>query len=133
MTPTQQEELAKAFTSLRAERFHTPRFFVNVRYTDASTQVVFRGGVRRKYNRVVLRTRAGSNRTNEAYIDHCRSIVSVWEKIVGDTGELGLRTVWVLGALTTALEAGIARPKVCRMIQYFGKAIRISVDTEDSD
>lgn len=113
LTPGQQEELAKAFTNLHAERFNTPRFFVNVRYTDASQQVVFRGGVRHKYNRVILRTRSGSNRSNELYIEHCRAIVSAWEKIVGDTGETGLRTVWVLGALTTALEAGIARPKVC--------------------
>ncbi|KAF9893777.1 hypothetical protein FE257_009947 [Aspergillus nanangensis] len=111
LTATQQEQLAIAFTELHSTRFNTPRFFINVRYTDASNQVVFRGGVRRKYNRVILRTRAGENRTREIYIEHCKSIVAEWERIVGKEGENGLRTVWVLGALTTALEAGIARPK----------------------
>lgn len=113
LTPLQQEKLANAFTILHAERFNTPRYFVNVRFTDVSKQVVFRGGIRRKYNRIILRTRAGSNRTNEVYIEHCRSIVTEWERIVGNHDEEGLRTVWIMGALTTALEAGITRPKVC--------------------
>lgn len=112
LTSQQQEALAAAFTSLHAKRFNAPRWFVNVRFTDVSNQVVFRGAIRRKYNRVILRTRAGGNRTNEMYIDHCRAVVHEWGKIVGIQGEEGLRTVWVMGALTTALEAGIARPKV---------------------
>lgn len=111
----QQEALAKSFTKLHAERFNTPRYFVNVRFSDVSNQLVFRGGHRRKYNRVILRTRAGSNRTNESYIEHCRAIVIEWEKIVGNTDDGSLRTVWVMGALTTALEAGLARPKVCHI------------------
>ncbi|KAH8129502.1 hypothetical protein FP744_10000732 [Trichoderma asperellum] len=111
LTPEQQEQLAIAFTDLHSKRFNTPRFFVNVRYTDVSNQVVFRGGVQRKYNRVVIRARAGSNRTNEAYLDHCKQITAEWERIIGTEGERGLRTVWVMGALTTALEAGIGRPK----------------------
>lgn len=112
LTLEQQEQLAIAFTDLHSKRFNTPRFFINVRYTDVSNQVVFRGGVRRKYNRMVIRTRAGSNRTNETYLDHCKQITTEWERIVGKEGEKGLRTVWVMGALTTALEAGIGRPKV---------------------
>ena len=112
LTPKQQEQLAIAFTEAHAKRFNTPRYFVNVRYTDASNQVVFRGGIRRKYNRVILRTRAGSNRSNDLYLEHCNQIVSEWERIVGKEGQVGLRTVWVMGALTTALEAGIGRPKV---------------------
>lgn len=112
LTLTQQEQLAQSFTNLHSQRFQTPRFFINVRFTDVSKQVVFRGGKRRHYNRVILRSRASNNRSNELYVEHCRAIVAEWEKIVGKEDELGLRTVWVLGALTTALEAGIARPKV---------------------
>ncbi|KAK2043891.1 hypothetical protein LZ31DRAFT_554852 [Colletotrichum somersetense] len=112
LTYAQQEQLANALTTAHAKRFNTPRFFVNVRYTDVSSQIVFRGGVRRKYNRVILRTRAGSTRTNEVYLEHCRQVVKEWETVVGREGEQALRTVWVLGALTTALEAGIGRPKV---------------------
>jgi phenylpyruvate tautomerase PptA (4-oxalocrotonate tautomerase family) len=115
----EQEQLANALTSLHATRFKTPRCFVNVRFTDVSKQIVFRGGKLRKYNRVIIRTRAGENRTNEIYVDHCKTVVSEWERNIGKEGERGLRTVWVLGALTTALEAGIARPKVgvslCRL------------------
>ena len=114
LTLEQQEQLAIAFTTEHSQRFNTPRFFINVRYTDVSNQVVFRGGVRQSYNRVIIRTRAGSNRTNEVYLDHCKQIVTHWERIVGRQGEEGLRTVWVMGALTTALEAGIGRPKVSR-------------------
>lgn len=112
LTPTQQEHLAIALTNLHAQRFHTPACFINVRYTDASNQVVFRGGVRRRYNRIIVRTRAGDNRSREAYIAHCRAIVGEWERLVGKEGDEGLRTVWVMGALTAAVEAGIARPKV---------------------
>lgn len=124
LNPTQQEDLAIALTNLHADRFHTPRTFINVRYTDASNQVVFRGGVRRRYNRVIVRTRAGDNRSREMYIEHCRAIVGEWERIVGKEGELGLRTVWVLGALTAAVEAGIARPKVnSSCLAVFGNRI----------
>ncbi|OQU94754.1 hypothetical protein CLAIMM_01061 [Cladophialophora immunda] len=112
LTPDQQEALAKAFTNLHSTRFRTPKFFLNVRYTDVSGQVVFRNGRRAVYNRIILRTRAGEQRSKELYDEHCRDIIKIWEDIVGTEGELGLRTVWVLGALTTAVECGIARPKV---------------------
>lgn len=119
LTETQQEQLALALTDLHVQRFHTPRFFVNVCYTDVSHQVVFRSGIRRRYNRIIVRTRAGSNRSVETYNDHCRDIVRAWERVVGGDDkdpERGLRTVWVMGALTTALEAGIARPKVVTLL-----------------
>lgn len=112
LTPAQQESLAVALTDLHSARFHTPRAFLNVRYTDAHAQVVFRGGRRAVYNRVVLRTRAGEQRTKELYDEHCRDIVRAWESVVGEGADKGLRTVWVLAALTTALECGIARPRV---------------------
>jgi hypothetical protein len=73
---------------------------------------VYRGGVLRKYNRAILRTRRSDNRSVEIYNEHCRDIIKAWEGIVGKDGENGLRTVWVLGALTTAVEAGFERPTV---------------------
>ncbi|KIW80082.1 hypothetical protein Z517_06697 [Fonsecaea pedrosoi CBS 271.37] len=113
LTADQQERLARAFTDLHSTRFRTPRFFLNVRYTDCSGQVVFRNGRRAVYNRVILRTRAGEqHRSKELYDEHCRDVIKAWEDIVGREGELGLRTVWVMAALTTAVECGIARPKV---------------------
>jgi hypothetical protein len=112
LTDAQQEKLAIAFTDLHSKRFNTPRFFLNVRYTDARAQPVFRAGRKVVYNRVVLRTRVGEQRTKDVYDEHCRDLMRVWGEIIGTEGELGLRTVWVLGALTTAVELGIARPRV---------------------
>lgn len=112
LTADQQSALAIAFTDLHSTRFNTPRAFLNVRYTDASNQVVFRGGKRVSYNRVILRTRVGEQRSKELYDEHCRDIVRGWERVVGREGQSGLRTVWVMGALTTAVECGIARPRV---------------------
>ena len=94
------------------QRFHTPSYFLNIRFTDVSAMPVFRGGVLRKYNRAILRTRRSEDRTADVYNEHCRDIIKAWESIVGKDGEQGLRTVWVLGALTTAIEAGFARPAV---------------------
>lgn len=76
---------------------------------------VYRGGVLRRYNRAILRTRQSENRSVEIYNEHCTDMIKAWEGIVGKDGEQGLRTVWVLGALTTAIEAGFERPTV-RMV-----------------
>ncbi|KAJ9498182.1 hypothetical protein H2202_006333 [Exophiala xenobiotica] len=121
----QQTGLAQALTNLHATRFKTPKIFVNVRYTDVTNQIVFRGGRRVQYNRIILRTRHGEQRTKEIYDEHCRDIVKLWDGVVvggGSSSKEGpgqklqqtkqLRTVWVMGALTTAVECGIARPGV---------------------
>jgi hypothetical protein len=65
-----------------------------------------------------LRTRASENRSKAEYGEHCRDLVKIWDKTICDnanepiTSTKRLRTVWVLGALTTALEMGIQRPDV---------------------
>lgn len=110
LTDEQQARLAQTFTKIHAERFQTPTFFINVRFTDASQQKVFRGGVLKWYNRAILRTRPSENRSRETYGDHCKDLIRAWSDIVGDEGGKELRTVWVLGALTTAVEMGIQRP-----------------------
>lgn len=124
LTEAQQASLAQAFTNLHSRRFATPRFFINVRYTDVSAQPVYRGGRKVEYNRVILRTRVGEQRSKDLYDEHCRDIVRIWEEQVGQgTGEGGaknsLRTVWVLGALTTAVECGIARPRVSSRLSIY--------------
>jgi phenylpyruvate tautomerase PptA (4-oxalocrotonate tautomerase family) len=40
----QKEALAEAITNLHADRFKTPRWYINVIFTDASSQTVFVGG-----------------------------------------------------------------------------------------
>lgn len=110
LTDDQQSRLAQAFTKIHAERFKTPSFFINVRFTDASSQKVYRGGVLKRYNRAVLRTRTSEDRSRETYGRHCKDLISAWAEIVGDDGDAELRTVWVMGALTTAVEMGMQRP-----------------------
>lgn len=112
LTEEQQSSLAIAFTNLHCNRFKTPKFFINVRYSDVSAQAVYRGGKKVEYNRVILRTRVGEQRSKDVYDEHCRDIVATWEEHIGRGAREGLRTVWVLGALTTAVESGIARPRV---------------------
>ncbi|KAK5991012.1 hypothetical protein PT974_09287 [Cladobotryum mycophilum] len=121
LTLEQQTSIAQAFTATHAKRFKTPSFFINVRFTDASTQVVFRGGVLRKYNRAILRTRTGEGRPSDLYNEHCRDLIRLWAEMVRSEGERELRTVWVLGALTTAVEDGFERPKVGEEIEWLKK------------
>ncbi|KAF2105112.1 hypothetical protein NA57DRAFT_71307 [Rhizodiscina lignyota] len=119
LTAPEKQALATAITDLHAKRFTTPKWFVNVRFNDASNVVVFRGGVERRYNRLVIRTRQGA-RSIESYNEHCRDIVNAWRRIMegngkGEAGvgdERGLRTVWVTPVLLTAVDVGVARPGV---------------------
>lgn len=115
LTDNHQQALAKAFTTIHCTRFHTPSFFINVRFTDVSTQKVYRGGVLRYYNRAILRTRASENRTREQYGEHCRELTKAWDEIISSGSieskhDKTLRTVWIMGALTTAVEIGFQRP-----------------------
>lgn len=122
LSTTEQSTLAIALTDLHATRFSTPRIFVNVRFTDARQgPVVYRGGVlRESFNRIIIRTRAGESRSKEVYDEHCRSVVETWDKVVGKGGdEKLLRTVWVMAALTTALEMGVSRPKVSNLVSFW--------------
>lgn len=123
LTDEQQEALAKAFTSIHCTRFHTPSFFINVRFTDVSAQKVYRGGVLRYYNRAILRTRVSESRTREQYGEHCRELIKAWDKIVSldivdSAHDKTLRTVWIMGALTTAVEMGFQRPAAGEEIEW---------------
>ncbi|KAF3048327.1 hypothetical protein E8E12_011692 [Didymella heteroderae] len=123
LTEAQQEALAKAFTSIHSKRFQTPSFFINVRFTDVSAQKVYRGGVLRYYNRAILRTRVSEDRTRERYGEHCKELIATWDKIINpetvkSPHEKNLRTVWIMGALTTAVELGFQRPAAGEEIKW---------------
>lgn len=123
LTDAQQEALAKAFTSIHCARFHTPFSFINVRFTDVSAQKVYRGGVLRYYNRAILRTRVSENRTKEQYGEHCKELISAWDGIIRPEAvkskhDKTLRTVWIMGALTTAVEMGFQRPAAGEEIEW---------------
>ncbi|KAI5459144.1 hypothetical protein BGZ63DRAFT_390358 [Mariannaea sp. PMI_226] len=127
LTDSQQENLAMAFTSIHCKRFQTPSFFINVRFTDVSSQKVYRGGFLRQYNRAILRTRTSENRSTELYGQHCKDLIQAWNDIIVPGEPVGdqapdetrtLRTVWVMGALTTAVEMGIQRPAAGKEIEW---------------
>ncbi len=123
LTDGQQEALAKAFTSIHCARFHTPSFFINVQFTDVSSQKVYRGGILRYFNRAILRTRVSETRTREQYGEHCRELIWAWDDIlksesVESTHQKTLRTVWIIGALTTAMEMGFQRPAAGQEIEW---------------
>lgn len=125
LTESQQQSLAKTFTSLHCKRFQTPSVFVNVRFTDVSSQRVYRGGILRSYNRAILRCRVSEHRSAELYGHHCRDLVEAWNNIVVKASarsqhleNSSLRTVWVMGALTTAVEMGVQRPEAGKEIEW---------------
>lgn len=118
LTDHEQQDIATAITNLHSHRFNTPKWFVNVRFTDASNVKVFRGGVETRYNRLVIRTRHGGTRTVDVYNAHCRDIMKEWERVMSSSGskaspvdERGLRTVWVTPILAAAVDMGFERPK----------------------
>lgn len=112
LTDDQQLALANALTEAHSTRFHTPSYFINVRFTDVSAMKVIRSGRVVKYNRAILRTRQSENRTREALTEHCRAVIECWEKTVGTGPERDMHAVWILGALSAGLEAGFPRPMV---------------------
>lgn len=123
LTESQQEALAKAFTAIHCTRFQAPSFFINVRFTDVSAQRVYRGGVLRYYNRAILRTRVSETRTREQYGEHCRELIKAWDEIIEPESiqskhKKTLRTVWIMGALTTAVEMGFQRPAAGQEIEW---------------
>ena len=110
----QQRALANALTEAHTARFHTPSYFINVRFTDVSDMKVYRSGRLVKYNRAILRTRQSENRTREMLNEHCQAVIDCWEKTVGTGSEQGLHAVWILGALSAGMEAGFPRPMVSK-------------------
>lgn len=114
LSAAEQAAIAQAFTDCHAQRFTTPKFFINVRFTNATEQPIYRGGILCKYNRAILRTRAGGERNKALYNEHCKQLVSLWNNLLGTENGRELETVWVQASLTTAVEAGIARPGVCQ-------------------
>lgn len=77
----------------------------------------------RYYNRAILRTRVSENRTTEQYGEHCLDLMKIWDEIivpasVDSEHDKSLRTVWIMGTLTTAVEMGFQRPAEGQEIRW---------------
>ncbi|KAJ4318219.1 hypothetical protein N0V84_006975 [Fusarium piperis] len=114
----QKEALAEAITHLHADRFQTPRWYINVIFTDASTQIVFVGGRQRVVNHITARVRSGPTRTREAFNELCSEINAAWHRIVHPDlsaselppRELELAAIFITGELLAGIKVGFPVP-----------------------
>ncbi|KAK4997965.1 hypothetical protein LTR28_013811 [Elasticomyces elasticus] len=88
LTVSQQDDLAAAITRIHAEKFTTPKLFVN-----------------RNTNRIIASVRPGASRSQADYADLCRQIEEAWAEVVPlpqvkrsmPVPDTELRAVFVLG------------------------------------
>lgn len=133
ITTTQQDQLATAITKIHSEKFATPSFFVNIVFTDVTTQAAYVAGKRvrrvivgvhhsrrsvltamsilqRTSNRLLGHVRTGPSRSMDDYNALTTAINEAWASIVGSTGDKELRATFILGDIFTGSEGGFAIP-----------------------
>ncbi|KAJ4257928.1 hypothetical protein NW757_003556 [Fusarium falciforme] len=114
----QKEALAEAITHLHADRFKSPRWYINVIFTDASAQTVFVGGRRRLVNHITARVRSGPTRSRESFNELCSEINSAWHRIVHPElsaselapRELELAAIFITSELVAGMKVGFPVP-----------------------
>ncbi|KAL6365656.1 hypothetical protein LRP88_01657 [Fusarium phalaenopsidis] len=114
----QKEALAEAITYLHADRFKTPRWYINVIFADASAQTVFVGGRRRLVNHITARVRSGPTRSRESFNELCSEINSAWHRIVHPElsaselppRELELAAIFITSELVAGMKVGFPVP-----------------------
>ncbi|MCJ1305423.1 hypothetical protein MMC08_008237 [Hypocenomyce scalaris] len=112
LSPEQLDKLAEAITRIHTRAFTTPSLFVNIRFTNVAQQVTYVGGKPKRANRILASVRSGGGRSNDQFEKICKDITEEWDSIVGTSApEYKLRAVFVLGTITTAMEAGFMLPQ----------------------
>ncbi|KAG7002415.1 peroxisomal catalase [Physcia stellaris] len=121
LSTAQQDELAAAITELHTQKFTAPSLFVNVTFTDTSSQPTYVAGKRTTKNSILAHVRHGPSRSQEAYNELCESIHEAWDRIVliptpasnsssENEATLELNTVFIFGDIVAGREAGLAIP-----------------------
>lgn len=118
LTPSQEDELAEAITTIHSTKFSTPRMFVNVKFTDTSQTTTYIGGKRRTGNHIIANVRVGPSRTQKDWDELCLDVLKAWDSIVpmpkikrsGEDKDYALRSCFILGGLTAGYEAGFLIP-----------------------
>ncbi|KAK4494471.1 hypothetical protein PRZ48_014769 [Zasmidium cellare] len=113
------DELADAITTIHSTKFSTPRLFVNVRFSDATTHNSYIAGKKRPANHIVANVRVGPSRTQADWNSLCADIVSAWNRIVpmpkvrrsDPDVDHELRSCILLGGMIGGYEAGFMIPK----------------------
>ncbi|KAL8788031.1 MAG: hypothetical protein Q9195_007496 [Heterodermia aff. obscurata] len=109
LSQAQQDQLAATITSIHTQKFTTPSLFVNVTFTDTSSQPAYVAGKRSTGgNRILAHVRHGPSRTQEDYNLLCASISSAWNEIVAPSEQL--HTIFILGDIVAGYEHGMAIP-----------------------
>ena len=104
LSTPQQDELAAAITRLHTQKFTAPSLFVNVTFTDTSSQPTYVAGKRvctfipfkrplvpssstntisqTTKNSILAHVRHGPSRSQEDYNDLCKAIHEEWDRVV---------------------------------------------------
>ncbi|KAL9113838.1 MAG: hypothetical protein Q9227_001972 [Pyrenula ochraceoflavens] len=110
LSPTQQDDIAKAITEIHSRKFTTASFFVRVKFMNVDQQVTYVAGKRKPFNRIVAHVRHGPSRTKEDYDDISKQLTVAWKSIVGSDGDHYLHAVFVMGDLNAMYEEGFILP-----------------------
>ena len=121
LTASQKEELAGAITDIHSTLFTTPRLFVNVSYTDASSQDLFVAGSKKPGNHIKGHVRNGPGRKRSDWQQLCDRVTQEWDKIVGSglpkirrgdaDQDTSLRSCILMGDLLFGTELGMTFPE----------------------
>jgi phenylpyruvate tautomerase PptA (4-oxalocrotonate tautomerase family) len=136
LTTSQKDDLAAAITSIHSTIFTTPKLFVNVGFTDISSERLYVAGKPRNHNHILANVRSGPNRKRSDFTEAGNQIMEAWNKIVGpglpqvkraeaerEMSEEGkkdreLRSVIFLGGLEGGSEAGFEIPKAGEDVEW---------------
>lgn len=126
LTPSQQDDLALAITRIHSTKFTTPKMFVNVKFTDATSHITYVGGKRRQGNHIIANVRAGPSRTQKDWDSLCHEIMSEWNRIVpmpkvkrsAPDEDHTLRSCILLGGIIGGYEAGFMIPPAGGDVQW---------------
>lgn len=120
------DELAQAITQIHSTKFTTPRMFVNVKFTDATSHLTYIGGKRRAGNHILATVRVGPSRTQKDWNNLCNEILAAWNGIVpmpkvkrsDPDVDYTLRSCILLGSMIGGYEAGFMIPRAGEDVQW---------------
>ena len=111
LSDSQKDALAEAITRTHADKFITPRIFVNVAFTNIEEARYYSAGKRRSpMNHIRGWTRAGPSRTQEDWDGITQALSKAWHDIAGHSESARLRTVSIFAGVSAALEEGFSVP-----------------------
>ncbi|KAF2166315.1 hypothetical protein M409DRAFT_23505 [Zasmidium cellare ATCC 36951] len=118
LTDDQYDDFQRAVTTIHTESFGVPSLFVNVAFTNITSQVQFIAGKKRQGNHLIAHVRLG-NRTKEQLQKLATDIIAAWDRTVvephasegkAETRRRKLHSVFILASDVVGTEAGLPVP-----------------------